>query len=332
MLLAGDIGGTKTILALYSEQSGPRQPLYERRFPSTQYPSLLKIVQQFVQEIGETIDRASFGVAGPVLEGRAQVTNLNWQIDAQSLQQALQGAEIHLLNDLEAIANAIPTLKTADLHQLNAGSPVSGGAMAVIAPGTGLGEAYLTWDGKRYHAFASEGGHTDFAPRDTLELALLHYLSQYVGHVSYERVCSGKGLPNLYEFFRNSGYAIEPPWLKRQLSAAEDPTPIIVNAALQTDPPCELCRLTLEMFISILAAEAGNMALKVLATAGVYIGGGIPPRILPLLGSEKFMQSFARKGRMSRLLRKMPVHIILNPKVALIGAASYGLERSRRTG
>lgn len=332
MLLAGDIGGTKTILALYSEQEGARQPLLERRYPSGQYPSLQKIVQVFLTEVDEQIDRASFGVAGPVVEGRAQITNLGWEIDTQALQEALVGVEVHLLNDLEAIANAVPLLQPTDLFQINAGEAVPGGALAVIAPGTGLGEAYLTWDGERYHAFASEGGHADFAPRDAQELALLHYLGQRVDHVSYESVCSGKGLPNLYDFLRDSGYAKEPTWLKEQLALAADPTPLIIQAALQNEPSCELCRATIDMFLSILAAEAGNMALKVLATAGVYIGGGIPLRLLPLLNPPQFMQSFAHKGRMSHLLRQMPIHIILNPKAALMGAACYGLERSRRAG
>jgi glucokinase len=228
-------------------------------------------------------------VAGPVVAGRATITNLPWVVDEEQLQAALNLSFVHLLNDLEAIAHAVPFLEPADLHTLNEGQPAPGGTIAVIAPGTGLGEAFLTWDGSRYCPHASEGGHTDFGPVNPLEVELLRYLQDRFEHVSYERICSGLGLPNIYAFLKDSGYADEPAWLAEELTAADDPTPVIVNAALHPAyggderEGSELCVATLNTFVSILGAEAGNLALKVLASGGVYLGGGIPRRILPAL-------------------------------------------------
>jgi len=328
MLLAGDIGGTKTNLAVFSPEAGPHAPLAEATFPSGRYPSLETLVREFLSQADLQVERASFGVAGPVVAGRATITNLGWVMDERQLQEALDLSSVRLLNDLDAIAHAVPFLEPADLHTLNAGQPATGGAIAVIAPGTGLGEAFLTWDGARYRFHASEGGHADFAPTNLFEIGLLRYLQEGLGfeHVSYERVCSGRGLPNIYAYLRDSGTACEPAWLAERLAAADDPTPLIVNAALVGE--CELCIATLDAFVSILGAEAGNLALKVLATGGVYLGGGIPPRILPALEHERFMEAFRRKGRFSDLLARVPVHVILNPKVALLGAACHGLENS----
>jgi glucokinase len=334
MLLAGDIGGTKTNLAVFSPEDGPRAPLAEATFPSADYASLEALVREFLADNKISrlpIERASFGVAGPVAASRATITNLPWVIEETKLQEALNLSSVRLLNDLNAIAHAVPFLEPADLHTLNAGQPASEGAMAVIAPGTGLGEAFLTWDGTRYRPHPSEGGHADFAPTNPFEFELLRYLRDRFDwgrfeHVSYERVCSGRGLPNIYAYLKDSGYADEPAWLTEQLAAADDPTPIMVNAALDSQKGCQLCVATLNAFVSILGAEAGNLALKVLASGGVYLGGGIPPRILPALEEERFMKAFRRKGRMSDLLARVPVHIILNPKVALLGAACHGLE------
>ena len=328
MLLAGDIGGTKTILAIYSTESGPHAPLAEATYPSAEYPSLETLASKFLAQVNLKVERASFGVAGPVVGGRATVTNLPWVLDEAQLRRALDVSAVHLLNDVLAVAHAVPGLGAADVRTLNQGSPAHGGAIAVIAPGTGLGEAYLTWDGARYRAFASEGGHTDFGPNTLLEMEMLRFLQQRFDHVSYERICSGIGLPNIYRFLKESGYASEPAWLAERL-AVDDPTPIIVAAALDTSRPCELCAVTLDLFVSALGAEAGNMALKVLAMGGVYLGGGIPPRILPLLTGGKFMQAFLRKGRFSELLSRMSVRVILNSKAALLGAALYGLDASR---
>ncbi len=326
MLLVADIGGTKTNLAIFSLEAGLRAPLAEATFPSTAYPSLEALVVEFLSQVSVKPERASFGVAGPVVAGQATVTNLPWVMDEVQLQTALGLSSVHLLNDLDAIAHAVPRLEPDDLCTLNEGRAAPGGTIAVIAPGTGLGEAFLTWDGTRYRAHASEGGHADFAPTNPLEIGLLRYLQQELEleHVSYERVCSGRGLPNIYTYLKDSGYAEEPAWLGEQLAVADDPTPVIVNAAVDGERPCELCAATLNTFVSILGAEMGNLALKVLATGGVYLGGGIPPRILPTLKHERVMQAFWRKGRMSDLLTHIPVFVILNPKVALLGAACHG--------
>jgi glucokinase len=327
ILLAGDIGATKTSLAIVSSEAGPRAVLAEATFPSTAYSSLEAVAREFLSHVEWQAERACFGVAGPVVGGRASITNLPWLIDEQNLQDVLHLSAVHLLNDLQAIANGVPALEPPDLHTLNVGRPAPGGAIAVIAPGTGLGEGFLTWDGSRYRPHPSEGGHTDFAPTNPLQAELLRYLQGRFEHVSYERVCSGLGLPNIYAYLKDSGCAGEPAWLAGQLATTDDPTPVIVNAALDRERPCKLCTATLDVFVSILGAEAANLALKVLATGGVYLGGGIPPRILPLLEKERFMESFRRKGRFAELLAQVPVHVILHPKVALLGAARYGLEQ-----
>jgi glucokinase len=326
LVLAGDVGGTKTNLAVFSPEGGPRAPLAEATFPSIEYHSLEDLALEFLSCADLKVERASFGVAGPVVAGRATITNLSWIIDEVKLQEMLNLSSVRLLNDLEAIAHAVPFLEPADLDTLSEGQPSPGGNIAVIAPGTGLGEAFLTWDGSRYRAYASEGGHTDFGPTNELEIELLRYLQDRFRHVSYEWICSGVGLPNIYAYLKDSGYADEPVWLAEQLAAADDLTPTIVTVALDKTRPCELCIATLNTFVSILGAEAGNLALKVLATGGVYLGGGIPPRILPALKHERFIAAFRRKGRLSDLLARVPVYVILNPKAALLGAAYHGLE------
>jgi glucokinase len=326
LALAGDIGGTNTRLALFSTEQGIHSPLAEETFASARYPSLESIVREFQSRVNLSADKASFGVAGPVVRGRAKITNLPWVMDEQELRRALGIQTVHLLNDLEAIANGVLALKPHDLHTLNAAPAAPGGAIAIVAPGTGLGEAYLTWDGTRYRAHPSEGGHTEFAPVSELQIGLLRYMLDRVEHASYERVCSGSGIPNIYAYLKESGHAEEPDWLARELAAADDPTPLIVNNALSGDDACDLCVLTLDTFVSILGTEAGNLALTIMATGGVYLGGGIPPRILPALQTPRFMEAFRDKGRMRGLVERMPVHVILNPKVALIGAACHCLE------
>lgn len=326
MLLAGDIGGTKTNLAIFSPERGAREPLAQKIFPSGQYPSLEAIVQEFLSTVDVPVERASFGVAGPVVDRHATITNLPWVMDEKQLQEHLHIRQVRLLNDLEAIAHAVPHLQPSDLRTLNMGEPVLHGPLAVIAPGTGLGEAFLTWETSHYYPHTSEGGHTDFAPTNEQEIGLLRYLLTRYPHVSCERVCSGLGIPNIYTYLRDTGYAPEPAWLTQQLAAASDLTPVIVSAALDEKTPCELCVATLAMFTSILGAQAGNLALTVLSTGGIYLGGGIPPRILSLLEKGKFMQAFTHKGRFATLLSRIPVQVILHPEVALLGAAYHGFE------
>jgi len=327
VLVAGDIGGTKTRLAIISAKGGARAPLAEMVFESAAYGSLEDILSEFFEKSGRRAERACLGVAGPVLNGKAHVTNLPWAIGANDLQDRLRLERVELINDLLATAYAVPRLQDADLEMLNPGRAEATGAIAVLAPGTGLGEAYITRDGKRYIAHASEGGHADFAPCDELQMDLLRYLQKRIEHVSYEWICSGMGLPNIYAFLKDSGRNIEPEWLAEKLAAAEDPTQIVIAAALDDERPCDLCSTALDLFCAILGAEAGNLALKVLATGGVYLGGGIPPRILSPLKRGGFMEAFLRKGRFRELLAGIPVQVILNPKAALMGAAWYGLDR-----
>ncbi len=325
MFLIGDIGGTKTHLALVSAEAGPRRPVAEGFYLSTRYPSLEAIVREFMREHDCVIASACFGVAGPVVAGKATITNLPWVLEERNLAQALGIPSVRLLNDLTSLACAVPFLEPAELHTLNAGHPLPGGALAVIAPGTGLGEAYLTWNGTGYQPQPSEGGHASFAPVDAVQADLLRYLFRRYTHVSSERVCSGSGLPNIYAYLRDTGRASEPGWLAAELAHAPDPTPVIVSAALDGERRAEISVATLQMFVSILGGEAGNLALKVLATGGVYLGGGIPPRIIPFLEHRSFMDAFRGKGRMADLLDRTPVHVILNPKAALLGAAYFGL-------
>lgn len=326
MFLAGDIGATKTNLSVCSFKSGPKKPLAEATFQSKDFTSLEELVKTFLARMNVTVDSACFGAAGPVIGGQIKVTNLPWVINAKSLKTELHLKSVHLLNDLEAIAHAVTHLEASDVLTLNIGHPQPEGVVAVIAPGTGLGEAYLTWDGKRYRAHASEGGHADFAPRNALEIGLLSFLLERIEHVDVERVSSGLGIPNIYDYLKHRGEEAEPPWLAESLKKAEDPTIVISQAAMETDDPCALCVRTLETFVSILAAEAGNLALKVLATGGVYLGGGIPPRVLPFLKDPRFLASFRSKDRLSSLLEQIPVHVILNSKVGLLGAAYRGLD------
>lgn len=321
MYLAGDIGGTKTSLALFDPENGPEKPFYEATFPSSRYPSLEAVVRDFLGQAHARATCAAFGVAGPVVNGRSEITNLPWVMDEENLQASLDLEFASLLNDLAAVATAVPHLNSGDLFTIQDGKPVEGGSIAVIAPGTGLGEAYLTWDGVRYLPFASEGGHTDFGPTTPLESGLLRYLQERFGHVSYERIASGSGIPNIYNYLKQVGYAQEPGWVADQIAAAPDPAPVIVAAALNTERPCDLCRTTLETFVSVLGAETGNLALKVLATGGIYLGGGIPPRIMPALTSGAFLQAYLNKGRFADLLADFPLHVIMDPRVGLRGAA-----------
>jgi glucokinase len=323
MLLAGDLGGTKTNLAIISPAAGPREPVAEGTLPSANYASLEALIRDFLKDHKLTITSACFGVAGPVVEGVATITNLPWVIREPELASAFSLKQAKLLNDLAAIASSVPFLGEEDLHTLSVGRAERGGTIAVIAPGTGLGEAFLTWDGARYLAFPSEGGHAEFAPTNALQIELLEYLLQEVDLVSYERVCSGRGIPNIYNFIKGRDGG-EPDWLARRLAAESDPTPSIMNAALQDDPP-KICRDTLELFVDIMVAEAGNLALKTLATGGVYLGGGIPPRLLSVLTPERVLPIFQHKGRLSAVMHNIPLHVIDNPKAALWGAAYAGL-------
>lgn len=323
MILAGDIGGTKTVLALYGVGSDRLEEVAKTRFQCSQYDCFEDMVAEFLEcnaDLRDTIDCASFGVAGPVRDGRCQVTNLPWKVESQELEERFGFKRILLLNDLEAVATAIPFLKQEDLEVLNAGEAEPAGVIGVLAPGTGLGEAFLTNHGEGYQAHASEGGHADLAPNDSLEAELLAHLGRELGHCSYERVVSGEGIGNIYRFLRERGEPAEPEWLRAEIDAAEDPAPIVAKYSCGEDA-VGICSKTMEIFVSLLGAEAGNMALKLIARGGIYLAGGIPPKILPWLREGQFMRSYLNKGRMAGLVAQMPVYVLVNDEPALLGAA-----------
>jgi len=326
MILAGDVGGTKTHLAIFRPKGRAFIPVAERRVLSRHYPGLVAIVRETVASHRGRITAACFGVAGPILNGRCEATNLPWTVDADALRRTLGLRAVGLINDLEALAYGIEAVPRGRLAALNAGTPRPHGAIAVIAAGTGLGEAALVWDGERYHAAPSEGGHTDFAPRNEMEVELLRYLQRRFGHVSYERIVSGPGKISVYEFVKARERAKEPAWLKQRL-AAGDPSAVISDIAMER--AWQPCVKALDLFVSIYGAEAGNLALKVLATGGVYLGGGIAPAILPALKDGTFMKAFKDKGRLSPLLSRMPVRVILDGRAALYGAARYAMGLNR---
>ncbi len=326
-LLVGDLGGTKTILAIATDEPG-KPLLHEKSFASAHYDSLEAMIGDYLSGLDLRIEGACLAVAGPISKGQASITNLNWFVNAENLRAAFNLSAVLLINDLEAVAYAIPILELQDVFTLSAGNPAPGGNIAVLAPGTGLGEAYITTEDGRYTAHASEGSHASFAPVNDLQMKLLTYLwGKGYEHISFERVCSGGlGIPNLYSFLKDTSVAEEPTWLAEKLAASEDPTPVIMAAALDQNQPCELCAAVLDLFLAILGAEAGNQALKIMATGGIYLGGGIPPRILGKLQEPAFLEALCAKGRFQKLLGDIPVKVILNSQAGLLGAAAFGLE------
>jgi glucokinase len=329
MLIAGDIGGTKTDLAIFSTETGPLVPLAQAKVHSADYPSLQAIVTDFLAAKKTPVDRACFAVAGPVVAGRVKTTNLPWVIEETSLAEDLNinRQSVRLINDLEAIAYAVPILRPSDVDTINAGARVSKGAIAVIAPGTGLGESFLTWDGSRYLPHSSEGGHADFAPTDQRQIRLLEYMLKRLDHVSFEHVCSGIGIPNIYSFLRDAERVPQRLEVTRLIESASDRTAAIVAHALDAENWSELCAATVDMFVSILASETANLALKTMATGGVYIAGGVAVHTLHALKQPVFMESFTRKGRFSEMMARIPIHVIVSP-AGLAGAATYGLTDS----
>jgi glucokinase len=328
MLLAGDIGGTKTDLGIFSNEAGLHAPLVRAEVHSADYLSLQTLAGEFLTKSPIPVDRACFAVAGPVIAGRAKTTNLPWAMDEDSLAKELNLRSVHLMNDLEAIAEAIPILRESDVRALNAGRPVPKGAIGVIAPGTGLGESFLTWDGSRYVAHSSEGGHADFAPTEERQIGLLRHMLKLFDHVSVEHVCSGIGIPHIYKYLRDVERVPETPEVAQLIASAKDPSALIIASAVDPHNPSKLCAATIDMFVSILANEAANLALKVFATGGVYLAGGIPLHALRALQTPHFMESFKRKGRLSELMQSIPIHVVIT-RAALIGAAAYGLRMDR---
>jgi glucokinase len=301
--------------------------LREEVHPSAEYGSLEQILGLFLGQSPPPLEAGCFGVPGPVLDGESRTTNLPWHLAEKSLQKATSSREVKLLNDLEAMAYGMLFLSPEQLSFLQGKSPAGKGNIAVVAAGTGLGEAILYWDGTRYHPIATEGGHTDFAPRTDQEVELLHYLREKVGgRVSCERVLSGPGFTSVYEFLRDRGYYPEPAWLAERLKT-DLPNAVITEIGLAGQDP--LCEATLDLFISLYGAEAGNLALKCLALGGAYIGGGIAPKLLPVLQRGPFLEGFTDKGRFRDLMRSLPVAVCLEPRAPLLGAAHYAARLAR---
>jgi glucokinase len=324
MILAGDIGGTNARLAYFQPQNGHLRLVFERVFPSREHSELGEIVTRFLSDSGSRPEAACFGIAGPVRNGRVETSNLPWVIEQSRLAQQIQTPATLLINDLEATAWGIGALADSDLVPLNRPSGPAIGNQAVIAAGTGLGQAGLFWDGKHHQVFACEGGHADFAPRGELQIELLRFLESRFGHVSYERILSGPGLVNVYEFFRDQRREPESPAVAEAMK--RDAAAAISQAALSgTDP---LAEKVLDLWVSVYGAESGNLALKTMAAGGVFLAGGIAPKILPKLRAPQFLQAFVSKGRLRPVMEAMPVSVVTNEKAGLLGAARCAAVRA----
>jgi glucokinase len=327
VILAGDVGGTKTALALFRRRRGKLEPVRERTFPSRNHPSFLSILDAFLEDERTMVEAAAVGVAGPVVNGRTQVVNLRWPVDARAIARRLGLRQAHVINDVEANAWGIPELPRSKVANLTPGLAGTPGNAALLAAGTGLGMAILFWDGAGFRPSASEGGHASFAPRNDLEIALLEFLRRRHGRASIERVLSGPGLGATYDFLVDRGWA--KPTSAVRGRGTGDPNARITEAGLRgTDA---VARKALEMFVTVYGAVAGDLALVARATAGIWIGGGIAPRIVPALRrAGGFMRAFRDKGRLSQFVERIPVRVILEPRTALIGAAACAEYRSTK--
>jgi glucokinase len=326
LILAGDVGGTKTYLGLFQSTGNGFTSVAEHRYSSADFAGPAELLAAFVAHTGHRPDRVVLGVPGSVRHLPVKPVNLPWCIDPDQVRTHLGVAEVHLLNDLQATAYGTLALRAEDLSVLNPGQVDREGNIAVIAAGTGLGEGGLFWAGHRYVSIASEGGHTDFSPSTDLEAELWRYLFDRYGHVSWERVVSGPGLVHLYDFLRETGRGKEPDWLRRELEQG-DRAGVIAQAAMEGS--CPLAAQAFDLFVSLYGAEAGNLALKLLATGGVYVAGGIAPKIAGKLQEGRFMKAFRAKGRMADTVGTMPVRIVLNDRAGLLGAAHWGAQLDR---
>jgi len=326
MILAGDIGGTKTNLALFEHRDNTLYVVSQYQFLSREFSDLNEVITQFKQKTSmPSIDAACFGIAGPVIEGRCRTTNLPWDITTSGLQKHLGIQKVRLLNDLEATAYGMLYVPENEFVDLNPKGRDMDGNRAVIAAGTGLGEAMLYYDGIAYHPIGSEGGHCDFAPLTPQQDALLKWMrNRYPGHVSFERILSGPGIYTLYEFLVESDFYTQPISMLN-IPGGKDRSAMVSECALKEHNP--LCMDALRLFAEIYGAEAGNLALKSMSLGGIYIGGGIAPKILPVLSNNHFMNGFLSKGRFNEMLQSMQVKVSLNPETALLGAAYYARDR-----
>ncbi len=323
MILAGEIGASRTRLAAFEAEGNKLQCVVEKTCPSQEHDGLSEIISEFVKTEGIPVHSACFGVAGPVRSGRSKISNLPWTIDSRELALQLRLSSVGLINDLEAYAYGVDALESKDFVTLREGSEDAEGNRAVISARTGLGVAGLYWDGYRHHPFACEGGHADFAPRTRLEIELLQYLQKKYGRISCERILSGPGIKNIYDFLRDSRKAEEPAWLQEQINAAPDPPALISQLALEKK--AAICEQTLSIFVGVYGAETGNCALNFMSTGGIFLGGSIAARNVPRMKDPVFMEAFLDKGRMRALLEDIPVKIVLNDDAGIMGAARYTL-------
>lgn len=323
MILAGEIGATRTRLAAFETEGSRLQRVVEKNYVSQQHDGLSGILADFIKTEGIPVHSACLGVAGPVRAGRSKISNLPWTIDAREVAKQLKLTSAGLLNDLEAYAYGVDGLETKDFIPLSEGAEDAEGNRAVISAKTGLGMAGLYWDGFRHHPFACEGGHADFAPRNALQTELLVYLQKKYGRISCERVLSGPGIRNIYDFLRDTRKEEEPEWLRSEMAAASDPPALISKLALEAK--AAICGQTLSIFVSVFGAQTGNCALNFMSTGGIFIGGVIAAKIAPKMKDPVFMESFLDKGRMAAILKDMPVKIVTNDDCGMIGAARYTL-------
>jgi glucokinase len=323
MILAGEIGASRIRLAAFETEGNRLQSVVEREYASHEHNGLAEVLGEFIRSEGIAVHQASFGVAGPVRDGRSKISNLPWVIDSRELAKQLRLNSVGLLNDLEAFAYGIDALDSSDFVTLSAGSEDAEGNRAVISAKTGLGVAGLFWDGFRHHPFACEGGHADFGPRDEIQTELLTYLQKKYGRISCERVLSGPGIRNIYDFLKDTKKADEPEWLRAQISAAPDAPALI--SQLAAEGKAAICDKTMSIFVSVFGAETGNCALRYMTTGGICVGGTIAAKNIERMKQPEFMLAFLDKGRMEALLRDMPVRVILNEDCGLLGAARYTL-------
>jgi glucokinase len=323
MILSGEIGATRTRLAAFDTEGNRLQCVVEKTYMSQEHGGLSELLAKFTRSEGIPVHSACFGVAGPVRAGRSKISNLPWIIDSRELEKQLKLGAVGLLNDLEAYAYGIDALESKDFVTLSEGSEDAEGNRAVISARTGLGVAGLYWDGFRHHPFACEGGHADFAPRNELQMELLAYLQKKYGRISCERLLSGPGIRNIYEFLRDAHKAEEPAWLRDQINTAPDVPALISQLALEGK--AAICEQALSIFVSVFGAETGNCALNFMSTGGIFLGGSIAAKIVGKMKDPEFMKAFLDKGRMEALLKDIPVRIVLNDDCGLIGAARWTL-------
>ena len=323
IILAGDVGGTKTYLAMYEPSELDFEPLFEARYTTRDYADISALLAAFVAESGQAPQRIVIGVPGPVRQLPVRAVNLPWMIDPEQIKSQLGVAQVDLLNDLQATSYGTLALQKDDLYTLNAGERDAEGNIAVIAAGTGLGEGGLVWAGERHVSIASEGGHSTFSPSSYLEADLGRYLQKQFDHISWERIISGPGLASIYDFLCERQPERQSAWMREALTEG-DRSNIIANAALEEQ--CELAREAMDLFVYLYGCEAGNLALKFMSTGGLYIGGGVAPKIIARLQHGRFMEGFLHKGRMRPALESIPVHVLLNDKTALLGAAYWGAQ------